>query len=171
MYVLGHINLEEMLGDLTVTTFVILLAASIAVVSLMVLFSLIALAFEKKVKPTKDARAWDHDTLTAHDELWQTRRPWLALRSDFLRPDAVTHSQLMSDPTTKCAGVGTLRLFSSLGAAAPNHTTPLIKRTNTATQMDRNLIMPIKESDGEMIQQSATPPNPVETILQRPRAA
>jgi hypothetical protein len=39
---LWHINVEEMLGDLTLTTFLILLAASIAVVSLMVLFPLIA---------------------------------------------------------------------------------------------------------------------------------
>jgi hypothetical protein len=97
---LWHINLEEMLGDLTVTTFLVLLAASVAVVSLMVLLPLIDLAFEKKGKLTiGDAR--HHDTLTAHHQLLQTGRPWLDLRSDFLRPDAVPHSQPMNDPTAK----------------------------------------------------------------------
>jgi hypothetical protein len=175
MDLLGHINLEEMLGDLTVTTFLILLAASAVVVSSMVLFPLIDLAFEKKIKPTIE-EARHHDTLTAHHQLWQTGRAWLDLRSDFLRPDAVPHSQLMSDPTAKRAGVDTLRLFSSAAAGALNHTTSLIKRTNTATQKDGNLIVPTKVRDltlrcGEMIQQPATPPNLVETIPQRPRAA
>jgi hypothetical protein len=67
MDVLWHINLEEMLGDLTVTTFLILLAASVAVVSLMVLLPLIDLAFEK-AQPT----IRQHDDLTANDESWQT---------------------------------------------------------------------------------------------------
>jgi hypothetical protein len=42
-----HINFEEVLGDLTVTTFLILMAASVVVVASMVLFPLIDLAFEK----------------------------------------------------------------------------------------------------------------------------
>ena len=51
MDVLWHINLEEMLGDLTVATFLILMAASVVVVSSLVMFPLIDLAFEKKVEP------------------------------------------------------------------------------------------------------------------------
>jgi hypothetical protein len=94
MDLLWHINLEEMLGGLTVTTFLILLATSVVVVSSMVLFPLIDLAFERKVKPTiEDPR--HHDDLTVSTS--QTGRPWFALRSDFLRPDAVPHSQQMSD--------------------------------------------------------------------------
>jgi hypothetical protein len=175
MDLLWHVDLGEMLGDLTVTTFLILLAASVVVVSLMVLFPLIDLAFEKNVKPTT-AEPRHHDTLTAHYELWQTGRSWLDLRSDFLRPDAVPRSQLMSGPTAKPAGVDTLRLYSSAAAGALNHTTSLIKRTNPATQKDGNVIVPTNESDltfrcGEMIQQPDAPPNPVETIPQRPRAA
>lgn len=46
-----QINWEEMLGDLMVTTFVILLPTSIVVVSSMVMFPLIDLAFKKKAKP------------------------------------------------------------------------------------------------------------------------
>jgi hypothetical protein len=102
MDLLWHINVEEMLSDLTVATFLILLAASVVVVVSMVMFSLIDLAFEKKVKPTIEEPR-HHDALTAHHELWQTGRPWLGLRSDFLRPDAVPHSQPMSDPTAKRA--------------------------------------------------------------------
>src|SRR5215813_6655359 len=64
---LSHIDLGEMLGDLTVTTFLILLPASLVVVSTIVLFPLIDLAFEKKsvTRPL------------AHDESWRVGRPWL----------------------------------------------------------------------------------------------
>jgi hypothetical protein len=89
-----QINWEEMLGDLMVTTFLILLAASIVVVCLMVMFPLIDLAFKKKAKPAPrptQVETWQHDGLT-HAQL--SGRPWLALRSDFLRPDAVSHSPL-----------------------------------------------------------------------------
>ena len=48
MDLLWHIKLGEMLGDLTVAIFLMLLAASFAVVSLMVLLPLIDLAFEKR---------------------------------------------------------------------------------------------------------------------------
>jgi hypothetical protein len=99
---LWHINVEEMLGDLTVTTFLILLAASAAVVSLMVLLPLVDLAFDKKVK-SRIIEPRHHDALSEHHELWQTGRPWLDLRSDFLRPDSVPHSQPTSDPTAKRA--------------------------------------------------------------------
>src|SRR5262245_22058844 len=100
MDLLGHVNLEEMLGGLTVAAFLILLAASAVVVSLMVLLPLIDLAFEKMDKPRIE-EARHRDTLTAHHEPWQTGRSWLDLRSDFLRPDAVPHSRPMSDPTAK----------------------------------------------------------------------
>ena len=89
-----QINWEEMLGDLMVTTFLVLLAASIVVVCLMVMFPLIDLAFKKKAKPAPrpaQVETWQHDGLT-HAQL--SGRPWLALRSDFLRPDAVPLSPL-----------------------------------------------------------------------------
>jgi hypothetical protein len=73
MDLLWHINLEEMLGDLIVTTFLIMLAASVAVASLMVLLPLIDFAFEKKVKPTIEEPR-HHDGLATHDEPWQKRR-------------------------------------------------------------------------------------------------
>jgi hypothetical protein len=57
MDLLWQINYGEMLGGLTVTTFLILLAASIVVVSSMVMFPLIDVAFKKKAKPApKDTR-------------------------------------------------------------------------------------------------------------------
>jgi hypothetical protein len=55
-----QINWEEMLGDLIVTTFVILLPTSIVVVCSMVMFPLIDLAFKKK------AKTWHHVGLTPH---------------------------------------------------------------------------------------------------------
>jgi hypothetical protein len=62
-----QINWEEMLGDLMVTTFVILLPTSIVVVSSMVMFPLIDLAFKKKAKPAPaQVEPWHHDGLTAH---------------------------------------------------------------------------------------------------------
>jgi hypothetical protein len=97
MDLIWRINLTEMLGDLTVTTFLILLAASVVVVGSMVTFPLIDLAFEKKVK-----RRHQHG-LTTLDESWQTGRPWFSLRSDYVRPDAVRRSQLTIDRTGKRA--------------------------------------------------------------------
>ena len=91
MDLLWQIDYGEMLGDLMVTTFLILLAASIVVVCLMVMFPLIDLAFKKKAKPAPrpaQIETGQHDGLT-HAQL--SGRPWLALRSDFLRPDAVPH--------------------------------------------------------------------------------
>ena len=55
-----------MLADLMVTTFLILLAASIVVVCLMVTFPLIDLAFKKTAKPAPaQVEPW-HDDGTAH---------------------------------------------------------------------------------------------------------
>ena len=94
MDLFGQIEWEEMLGDLMVATFLILLAASIAVACLMVMLPLIDLAFKKKVNlPPRPAQVetWQQDELTrAH----LSGRPWLALRSDFSRPDAVPLSPL-----------------------------------------------------------------------------
>ena len=56
-----------MLGDLMVATFLILLAASIAVACLMVMLPLIDLAFKKKVNlPPRPAQVetWQQDELT-----------------------------------------------------------------------------------------------------------
>ena len=89
-----QINWKEMPGDLMVTAFLILMAASIVVVCLMVMFPLIDLAFKKKAKPAPrpaQVETWQHDALT---QAQLSGRPWLALRSDFLRPDAVPHSSL-----------------------------------------------------------------------------
>ena len=83
MDLFGQIKWEETLGDLMVATFLILLAASTAVACLMVLLPLIDLAFKKKAK-----------LAPAQVEPWHPGPPWLALRSNFLRPDAVSHFQL-----------------------------------------------------------------------------
>ena len=83
MDLLWQINYGEMLSGLMVTTFLILLNASIVVVASMVMFPLIDLAFNKKAK-----------LAPAQVEPWHPGPPWLALRSNFLRPDAVSHFQL-----------------------------------------------------------------------------
>jgi hypothetical protein len=159
MDLLWHINLGEMLGDLAVAMFLILLAASVAVVSLMVLFPLIDFAFEKKVKPTTEEPR-HHNGLTTHDEPWQTGRPWLDLRSDFLRPDA--------NPTATCAAVDTLRQLGSGRCSAPHHqhasTSWLIKRSNTATQKYRNLIVATKERDVTLRKDDSTASNAVPVV-------
>ena len=94
MDLFGQIGWEEMPGDLMVATFLILLAASVAVACLMVMLPLIDLAFKKKVNlPPKPAQVetWQQDELTrAH----LSGRAWLALRSDFSRPEAVPLSPL-----------------------------------------------------------------------------
>jgi hypothetical protein len=94
MDLFGQIVWEEMLGDLMVATFLILLAASIAVACLMVTLPLIDLAFKKKVEfPPRPAQVetWRQDELT---RAYLSGRPWLAMRSDFSRPDAVPLSPL-----------------------------------------------------------------------------
>jgi hypothetical protein len=94
MDLLWQINYGEMLSGLTVTTFIILLDASVVVVCTMVMFPLIDLAFKKKAKPAPrpaQVETWQHDALT---QAQFSGRPWLALRSDFLWPDAVPHSSL-----------------------------------------------------------------------------
>jgi hypothetical protein len=102
-----QINWEEMLSDLIVTTFLILLDASIVVVCSMVMFPLIDLAFKKSIWPSRRRLSpslprLNLGTMTAfahHAQL--SGPPWLATRSKFLRPDAVPHSQLMSYPTAQ----------------------------------------------------------------------
>jgi hypothetical protein len=116
MDLLWRINLEEMLGDLTVTTFLILLAASIVVAGSMIIFPLIDLAFEKNVKPTIEEPR-HHDVLTANLAPKQTRS-WLDLRSDSLRPKAVQHSQLTSYPTGQARSVVT-PLVQNMRRSAP----------------------------------------------------
>jgi hypothetical protein len=92
---------EEMLSGLMVATFIILLNAAIVVVCSMATFPLIDLAFKKKAKPAP--ALWHHDGLTAHDPQL-SGPPWLAMRSKFLRPAAVPHSQLVFYPTAQeCA--------------------------------------------------------------------
>ena len=108
MDVLWHINLEEMLGDLTVATFLILLATSVVVVSSLVMFPLIDLTFEKKVEPPTP----HHDKLAQHDPGWLARRPWLALRSG---SDLSLNARIEHNLAGK---------FSE-----PHYRTPLIKRT------------------------------------------
>ena len=96
-----QINSEEMLSGLMVATFIILLNAAIVVVCSMATFPLIDLAFKKKAKPAP--ALWHHDGLTAHDPQL-SGPPWLAMRSKFLRPAAVPHSQLVFYPTAQeCA--------------------------------------------------------------------
>ena len=112
MDVLGQINYGEMLSGLMVTAFLILLAASVAVGCLMVMLPLIDLAFKKKAKPPVET--WLPDSRVAHRTQF-SGLPWLALRSNFLRPDAVLHSQVMRYPTAL--------------ERAIEHLTPLINRS------------------------------------------
>ena len=106
MDLLGQINYGEMLSGLIVTTFLIVLNASVVVVSSMVMFPLIDLAFKKKAKPAPRP---------AQVETWQSGRPWLALRSDFLQSDAVPPSPL---PLVGMA-------HNALAPPPLEHTTPL----------------------------------------------
>jgi len=121
MDLIWHINLEEMLSDLIVTTFLILLAASVAVVSLMVLLPLIDLAFENK-RPRNDF---------AYDESWRAGRPWLVLRSNFLQ-------QLIPLAQRKHLTL----VHDSDQFPESRHRTPLIKRANPGTQTNTSLIEP-----------------------------
>jgi hypothetical protein len=119
MDLLWQIDFEEMLSGLIVTAFIILLNASVVVVCSMVMFPLIDLAFKKKAKPTPTPapiETWQHDDLTA--PAWLSGRPWLALRSDFLRPNALPHSPLPP------VGMAHLALARPL-----EHITPLIVRS------------------------------------------
>ena len=129
---LWHINIEEMLSDLTVAAFLILLPASIVVVSTMVLFPLIDVAFEKK-RVTRPL---------AHDESWRAGRPWLQLRSDFLR-------QLMSG----LPNVQRKHLTLVHDSDQSRHRTPLIKQRKAATQT--NLIV----EEEARTNQASTPSN------------
>ena len=121
MDLLWQINFEEMLSGLIVTAFIILLNASVVVVCSMVMFPLIDLAFKKrKAKPTPSPapiETWQQDDLTAH--AWPSGRPWLALRSDFLRPNALPHSPL---PPVAMA-------HFALAHPRLEHITPLIVRS------------------------------------------
>ena len=84
-----------MLSGLMVAMFVILLDTAIVVVCSMVTFPLIDLVFKKKSKPAPaHVETWHPGRLAVH-HAQLSGLPWLAMRSDFLRPDAVPHSQLM----------------------------------------------------------------------------
>jgi hypothetical protein len=129
----SHINLGEMLGDLTVATFLILLPASVVVVGLMVMLPLLDLAFGKKVKPRSR-----YDGLSSDDAAWQAGRPWLMLRSIFL-------PQRMSNLRARGRGrITPLRGRDQF--PEPQHWTSLIKRTRTATLKDTTLIVADNEA-------------------------
>ena len=124
-----HINVEEMLSGLAAATFLILLASSFAVVSLMVLLPLVDLAFKKKpVTPP-------HKNLIVQDDSWQAGRPWLLLRSNFLMelmrgllaPEQRRHLTLVHD----------VDQFSEA-----RHRTLLIKRAAKGPHTDASLIVP-----------------------------
>jgi hypothetical protein len=123
MDVLWDINLKEMLGDLTVATFLMLLPASIVVVGLMVMLPLLDLAFKKKHLTRH------HHELSSDDAAWRAGRPWLMLRSNLFR-------QLVTDLPRR----GQLAVVASSGQL-PGHWTSLIKRTKSATQKNPNLIV------------------------------
>jgi hypothetical protein len=116
MDVLLQINHGEMLSGLMVTTFLILLAASVAVVCLMVMLPLIDLAFKKKAKPASaQVETWHHDDLASH-QAQLSGPPWLALRMNFLR-GAVLHSPLVG------------MAHHALAHPPLEHITPLIDRS------------------------------------------
>jgi hypothetical protein len=118
MDLLWQINYGEMLSGLFVTTFLILLNVSVVVVCSMVTFPLIDLAFKKKAKPA---------TRPAQVETRPSGQPWLALRSDFLRPDAVPDSPL---PPVHMA-------HRALAHPPLEHITPLIIRSLVPKGSDR----------------------------------
>jgi hypothetical protein len=117
MDLLWQINYGEMLSGLIVTSFLILLDASVVVVCSMVMFPLIDLAFKKKAKPAPRP---------AQVEKQLSGQPWLALRSDFLRPDAVPHSPL---PLVGMA-------HHALAHPPLEHITPLIVRSLVPKGLD-----------------------------------
>ena len=120
MDLLWQINFEEMLSGLIVTAFIILLNASVVVVCSMVMFPLIDRAFKKKTKPAPTPapiETWQHDDLTAHARL--SGRPWLAMRSDYLRPDAAPQPSLAAEDMAQDA----------LAHPQLEHITPLIVRS------------------------------------------
>jgi hypothetical protein len=81
MNLLWQIIPWEMLSGLMVTTFLILLAASIVVVASMVMFPLIDLAFKKKAKPAPaQVEPWHHDGLAAH-HAQLSGPPWLTTKA------------------------------------------------------------------------------------------
>jgi hypothetical protein len=137
---LWHIKLEEMLGDLIVAMFLMLLAASFAVVILMVLLPLIELAFEKK--PLSRA----HAHLLAQDESWRAGRPWLLLRISFLLQ--LTSGLPLAQRRHLTLVQDGHQFFDS------RHRTPLIKRVATA-QTRASLI----ECDKAPPSQASTPSN------------
>src|SRR5262245_5093850 len=95
MELLSQINYEEMLSGLIVTAFIILLNASVVVVCSMVMFPLIDLAFKKKAKPAPTpARIETRQCDDLAAPAWLSGRPWLAMRSEHLRADAMPYLPL-----------------------------------------------------------------------------
>jgi hypothetical protein len=137
MDLLWNIKLEEMLGDLTVAMFLMLLAASFAVAILMVLLPLIELAFEKK--PLTRA----HAQLLAQDDSWRAGRPWLLLRTSFLL-------RLMSGLPLAQRRHLTL-VQDSHQFSDSRHRTPLIKRVASA------------ETRASLIERDKAPPSQAST--------
>lgn len=135
-----HINVEEMLSGLAAATFLILLASSFAVVSLMVLLPLVDLAFKKKpVTPP-------HKNLIVQDDSWQAGRPWLLLRSNFLM-------EIMSGLVP--AQRRHLTLVHDIDQSPEaRHLTRLIKRHAKSTHTDTSFIVP-----GAKPNQASTPSN------------
>ena len=127
---LWHINWQEMLGDLIVTMFLILVDASIVVVVLMGLFPLCDLAFkgerrtnDKTYSGSPKVKPRHHDGLRAP---WQVSgRSWLAMRSDFSLPDSVPALSLSERNFP--ARIAYLSDHSSVSGPG-NHRTILVKQ-------------------------------------------
>jgi hypothetical protein len=83
------------------------------------MFPLIDLAFKKKAKPAPTPTPIEtrqHDDLTA--PAWLSGQPWLAMRSDYLRPDAMPHPPLAAEGMAQDA----------LARSQLEHITPFIIR-------------------------------------------
>src|SRR5687767_6544204 len=132
MDILGQNNFGEMLSGLTVTTFLILLDAAVVVVCSMVMFPLIDMAFKKKVKPAPRP---------AQAETWRSGQPWLALRSNIVRPDVAPHS-----PPLPLVGMA----HKAFADPPVEHITPL---------MVRSLVL--KGSEGAATGPVTAPPTPL----------
>jgi len=93
----SQIDPVELLSDLTVTAFVLSLAASVLVAASMIMLPLVDLAFEKAKANPKETE--HHDSRTAQHARWQlSGSPWLALRSYSSRPEAAVPEPQMGMP-------------------------------------------------------------------------
>jgi hypothetical protein len=134
MDVLGDIRLAELVGDLTVATFLILLAASVVMVSSMIITRLIDVAFKKKSESRDGHRA----TQSRGEGDWLTKRPWLAMRANTSQRELLNYSGFGRGKVVQAA-----EQFSEA-----KYWTPLIKLTVSPVRGDERSTVVMKEGHG-----------------------